>query len=370
MLQALSRGDGRFARRAGVRPTETELRAQAMSAILAEDTSARMEGDRPDLFSFDLRARAIGEAAELVAQYTHLPGANALEAARLAGRVAEERSRLARERALPWGAPTLLRGLAETWSEGASPEEAEAADARLAARLGAVDGSLAALTPELRDALESSLDPIEAKLSWSMRRSQGALVKLRVRLADAALSADRPAGAALTPEAENKLQTLCEDLGKVAGQSGGEAPALPLAGSACRLSGGGSVVGALIPPPERTVLCALIKALATGAPNAALLAAFHDRLVVALWATRMASGMPAVAAIGRPRPVAAMSPGLEAAWTREAALGGEAAQATATAIAWLFANGVREAPARARAWDALGDGPVDVAINALKIALP
>lgn len=358
VLHLLASADARFAHRAGIVSAESELRDAGVKAILEEDTTTMMEGGRADLFSFDARARALDSAAKLLARYNQKDAGNGLEIERLGRLVEAERARLSMERELPRGAATLFVGLASTWPANVSPAEAEQHDARLAKRFDQVTASLGAMSPEERDELEASLDPIEAKLSAAFGRSQLALVRLRVKLGEVPVDAQPRANPAALAKsnAEERLRALEVRLRDDAKKG---APSAPIdTHGECRLAGT-SELGKLVPPPERQTLCFIIKRLETSTPSDAL----HDQVVLALWAIRFAKGMTATVAISEPRPLAQLPPHDEAKLTRDAALRFDEVIATALAIEWLTADG--NAAKRAAAWDAFGDGPVDLAIREL-----
>lgn len=375
VLHLLASADGRFARRAGIQSGETELREPAVQAILSEDASAMMEGGRVDLFSFDARARTLDAASTLVAQYNPKDRKNGLEIERLTRLCEEERARLTRERDLPKGAGPLLLGLAATWQSNVSPAEIEQHDARLAKRFDEVTQSLKRLSPEERDELEASLDPIEGKLSVAFSKSQIALVHLRVKLGEVPIDAQPLATTPLadtTTEArlldlEMRLKTAYASRLSAEGKLPANTPQLDT--ESCRFSGAeASQVGRIGAPPERQVVCNIVKTLTSvtsANPSSATLAAFHDYVVVAVWAIQISKGKAPHVVISAPRPLVEMTPHLEAQLTRDAALRPAEALGTALAIEWLMAEGVDNLAKRAASWRILGDAPIDLAIHEL-----
>ena len=78
VLHILAAADLRIAQR-GIAIDEKELRTAAMGAILNEDATAQIEAGRADLFSFDVRARALDEASKIVAKYDPKDGLESAE---------------------------------------------------------------------------------------------------------------------------------------------------------------------------------------------------------------------------------------------------------------------------------------------------
>ena len=145
-----------------------------------------MEGDRPDVLSFDVRARALDAAAATLARWKtppedvarHAAGARdgAARAVRRVGEIA------ARERAAIFRARAAICS-ARSRPRGAHPnlKDAGERDDWLARRIAEVTKSLApkSLTADERDELDDALDPLERLLEAS-RKSRAALVELRL----------------------------------------------------------------------------------------------------------------------------------------------------------------------------------------------
>ncbi len=398
-LTLLAAADARIAAR-GVKADPDALHHATMGAILAEDATLAMEGDRPDVLSFEVRAHALDMASEIVGHWK-LPPSDpnpaslmrpALEVELLGRLVASEKLRLASERELPRSAGILLGGLAATWR---TPElkDVGTLDDWLSRRLGEVTQSLApqSLTILERDDLDDALDPLEVLVTRGreLPKSNAALVAIRLasqRMDPAPRPPDRWAALAfrlrsdagtmlsadtllalfateatlLRKEVTELVVSVTDDRAAHAGDTLFRDDS-PL--DACQPMGG-SRVRSLEPPPERAFDCALrarVIAAHTAEENLDVLIAMHDAIIAASWAVVLArGGGPDTIALTTPRPLAPMSPTLEGKLMRFAATRPVAAIDRALSIEWIMRNGLAEAALRAEAWRAFGDAPLDV----------
>jgi len=392
ILNVMAAADARIASR-GIVLDKASVHHATMGAILAEDPSLAMEGDRPDVFSFDVRSRAIDSAAEVLARWKTPPedvlGTRpALEMELLARFIASEKLRLASERELPRSAGLLLGALATTWRAPEMKDVGERDD-WLARRFAEVTKSLApkSLTPDERDELDDALDPLEHFLE-GLPKSHAALVELRLavqRVDLAAKPADRWAAvsARLAADAGMKLSSetllafigteakaLRDEIDKLVGVTVTEEVATHAADlvlapdGTCRAAFTGSKMRALGPPEERAFDCtvrARIVDAHTADENLGVLVAMHDAVVAGAWALVFARGGDATTiALAAPRLVAPLGPTASGKLTRFAATHPVEAISRALSIEWIMRNGLAEAALRAEAWKNFGDAPLDI----------
>ena len=403
ILALLGAADPRIARRAHMEADETELRKAAVGAILAEDTDVAVDSGHTDIFSFDVRGRALVAARKILAPYTEpLPDPKVgdgkrpeLERQLLDRFLSTEELRLAEERRLPRSAASLLRGLALTWVPPRTKEELSARDPWLAARLGRIEPTLApgSLRPAERDDLDDAMDPLERAVfgvnaADAYPLSHAAMTRLRI-VAQGAGGPDRKesrwdaVGPALAIDLGTKLSA--ETLGRL---FGGTAAALELETrrligttvtserlvteadtllgpvAPCPLPPGGSRLRRMDPPPEREFDCAVaamtLKATRSDEQQALFLYA-HTALVVAEWAVAVASGADAARpATEQARPLTFLPPDREQRLLRFASTRPVEAIARGLAVEWLFRDGVAAARIRASAWLEFGDAPFDL----------
>jgi hypothetical protein len=392
ILNVMAAADARVAAR-GITLDENSLHHATMGAILAEDPSLAMEGDRPDVLSFDVRGRAIDSAGELLARWKTPPedvlGTRpSLEMELLARFIASEKLRLASERDLPRSAGVLLGALATTWR---TPDlkDVSTQDDWLARRFAEVTKSLGpkSLTADERDELDDALDPLEHLLE-GLPKSHAALVELRlaVQRVDLAMKPrDRwdQVSARLAADAGMKLssETLLALIGteakavrdeidklvgvKVTEEVAERAANLVLApDGTCRAPFTGSKMRALGPPEERAFDCTMrdhVIAAHTAEEYLDVLLAMHDAIVAGAWALVFARGGDATTiAMGAPRLVAPLGPIASGKLTRFAATHPIEAISRVLSIEWIMRNGLGEAAMRAEAWKNWGDAPLDI----------
>jgi len=392
ILSVMAATDARIAGR-GISADKTSIHHATMGAILAEDPSLAMEGDRPDVFSFDVRARALDSASEILARWKTPPqdvlGTRpSLEMELLARFIASEKLRLASERDLPRSASELLGALATTWR---TPDlkDVSVQDDWLARRFAEVTKSLGpkSLTPDERDDLDDSLDPLEHLLE-GLPKSHAALVEVRlavqrVELANkprdrwdvvsARIAADT--GVKLSSETllafiGTEAKALRDEIDKLVGVKITEDVATKAADlvlapeGTCRAPFTGSKMRALGPPEERAFDCVVrerIAAAHTAEENLAVLVAMHDAVVAGAWALVYARGGDATTiALATPKLVAPLGPTSSGKLTRFAATHPIEAISRALSIEWIMRNGLGDAALRAETWKNFGDAPLDI----------
>ena len=403
ILAIVGAADPRIARRAHMEPDETELRKAAVGAILAEDTDVAMDSGHTDIFSFDVRGRALGAARKILATYTEpLADPNVgdgkrpeLERQLMDRFLSTEELRLAEERKLPRSAASLLRGLALTWVPPSTKEQLAARDPWLAARLGRIEPTLTpgSLRPAERDDLDDAMDPLERAVfgvnaADAYPLSHAAMTRLRI-VAQGAGGPDRKesrwdaVAPALAVEVGTKLsaETLARvfagtataldvELKRLVGTAVTndnlvtQADALLGPAAQCPTPPGGSRLRRMDPPPEREFYCAVaamtLKATKADEQQALFLYA-HTALVVAQWAIAVASGTDAAKpATEQARPLTFLPPDREQRLLRFASTRPVEAIARGMAVEWLFREGVAAARIRASAWLEFGDAPFDL----------
>ncbi|HEX4513744.1 MAG TPA: hypothetical protein VH054_09415 [Polyangiaceae bacterium] len=392
IASVMAAADARIAAR-GIAADPASLHHATMGAILAEDPSLAMEGDRPDVLSFDVRARAIDAAAGTLARWKTPPedvlGTRpALEMELLGRFIASEKLRLASERELPRSATILFGALAKTWR---TPDAKDVGDQDdwLARRFAEVTKSLGpkSLTADERDELDDALDPLEHLLE-GFAKSHAALVELRLAVQRVDL-ANRPrdrwdvVSARLAVDTGSKLssetllaflsteaKSLRDEIDKLVGVKLTEDVAARAADvvlapdGTCRAPFTGSKMRALGPPEERAFDCTMrarIITARTADENFDVLVAMHDAVVAASWALVFARGGDAEAiALGTPHLLAPLSPTASGKLTRFAATHPVEAISRALSIEWIMRNGLGDAALRAETWKNWGDAPLDI----------
>jgi hypothetical protein len=392
ILTVIAAADARVASR-GIAADKASLQRATMGAILAEDPSLAMEGDRPDVLSFDVRGRAIDAAAALLARWKTPPedvlGTRpALEMELLGRFVASERLRLASERDLPRSAGALFGALATTWR---TPEVKDVGDRDdwLARRIDEVTKSLTpkSLTADERDDLDDGLDPLE-HLMEGFPKGRAALVELRIAVqrVDLAskprdrwdtlsprLAADigmRLSSETLLAFLATEARSIRDEIDKLVGAkvtdeiAAHAADLLVAQPAACHAAFVGSKMRALAPPEERAFDCTMRSRIIdahTADENLDVLVPMHDAVVTAVWALIFARGGDATTvALAAPKLVAPLSPTASGKLTRFAATHPDTAISRALSIEWIMRNGLGEAALRAEAWRTWGDAPLDV----------
>lgn len=396
ILRDLAAIDKRFARRARIEASEYDLRRVAVTAILHEDASIAVNDGAIDAFSFDARARGLEAIKAKVKKLPASPNEGELLLRVVDGEVA----RLDEERRLPRASSALVRALVDTWAAPKDEREAADDDRWLARRLGEVRASMASTDPDAqldvvraRD-LDDALDDLE-KLVGTMVKATQELVKTREALESLSSRPAAPAHSDWTLVAQRlqaqvgvrgepdamarELDGLEKDLRVRADEAVTKAELdrrslservdkqLFITG-ACVDAVPGSRVRSLTAPHEREPGCHLRKVVANAsdAPSRALaLATLHDHVVVALWALEVASGKGTIKdAEGRHHMLVPLVQPQFFARLERIALARPASAIGAGFAVKLMANGDPEA--RAKAWTALGDVPLDIAERELK----
>lgn len=293
----LAAADARFAARAGIQPTQTEL-TRAMQASLAVEEAAGLLAGAPDPFTRAPRAMALAHARARLGTLAPSAATARAELAMLHAVLREEEARFAREATLPAASVRLIHALAATPPPRSEAERAHN-DAALTRRLGDLEDALDTADTLDGDAIEDALDELEPRVAQLYPEATRALTSLRL-----ACSRDLPAasGARALPQLAMPLSADASVVWSAqrqqiraeiqhwhsavdsvnAADREQEATALMLGRAACSAS-----ATPLSPSPERRFGCA---ALARGAEQPLLLElVVHDLLTAGLWALELAA---------------------------------------------------------------------------------
>jgi hypothetical protein len=394
-LDWIAASDPRLALRAHVVASDEVLAKIGTAAVLAEDATAQIRNRSLDLFAFRARAHALEEASsrlekspgELpdVAPPGGILARPRLERELLRRLVEEERARAADEGSLGDASGDLVRGILETWTPLASPQDLPERDAWVSRRLLQIRDSLRSdrrVTGPLD--VDVALYPLERLLApLQYPKGAAAIAEVRVTLdADPRAAPPRVAPeriaqgiqihlglqvdpATLTPRLEH-LEAALRDLAEHALDGAG--PGKPAALSRARemlLSEApcpavaGTRVRSMAPPPERSAVCGALHALSEEGDAAATLAALHDDVILALAATTTPP----------PRTRLLSKPDDDVVDTLERAARERPIVALGVALAAeiIFAPGSSDV--RIRTWRALGDTPLDVMAREVEAAV-
>ena len=410
-LRHLAVADSRLAARIGVIPTEEELRAVGMRAVLAEDRDGRLLGNALDPFALDARVRELGAAYRAtlgtappacVRGPAPCPGARGLELHLMNRMYHAEIERAAIERNLAEAGAALLLAVPAFLKGVSAPEELAARDAWLAERLGDLSDAVLAQKVDTmhRRELADALDPVE-RLADPARfpRSTVALTRLRDGVGEARmmgeaglapspgplgeirlvarltelLSEPRSPSAieaelvaarkALGAQARDALSSLPE---READRVRADAASRLALRAPCKHHVAGSAVRSLAAPPEREPGCLAVHALAEARSRAGLaqaLVVLHDQVSVALWSVAFHGGIePLGAARGKYTLLALPEAGdrTHGALLRRAALQPAEAIGAGLVAALTVRNGASPTAERAEAIVRLGDAPPHV----------
>ena len=396
-LLVLAAADPRIAARTGKEPSEEALRRAALGALLAEDTTAAVEGNRTDVLSFEVRAHSLEGAAKLLASWkvppsdpegTAQPG---LELELMGRMLASEKARLKDERELPRSAGQLLRGIASAWHAASDAKQLSERDGWLSSRLAQIAQSLSprSLTLVERDDLDDAIDPLERIVTDAMPKSQAALVRLRLAVQNMETGATGPdrwpaiaerlqtdSGSRLSAETllalfGTQTKALEQEMGQLVGvkvtdeQFARAAGLLVAEPAVCHPPRPiPSRVRALASPSERSFRCGLLGrviAAKTADDELDVLTAMHTATVVGAWAVMLARGADrSTLPLAAPKSLAFLAPDAEARLLRLATTRPVMAIEHALAVEWLMRQGLAQASLRAQAWQSFGDAPLDV----------
>jgi hypothetical protein len=396
-LAVLSRAgvtDGRLARRfgaAGVLPTPKDVDLATMSVIRGDSTQATVIDGTLDPFSFDARKKVLGSARDLAAT---LPDTQdtALEKIALSRLLAEELARVDEERALPESASALVFAMTAALADTGDLAKR---DTWLAGRLDEIAAACREhpLSQPLRAELDDALDPLEKK-AGAYPATVAALSRLRDQLEDAHGASPPPqrsdVGAAAAmylthvdqrPTTLPRLNQDAEEL--VLAMSNvihvrqqklpdatirrmeARAGKLLLSTEPCTLAAESGRVRGMPVSREREAACRLVLLVNGTDPND------EESVTVAWLVARDVAAMSrwAVAPEGK-RPSHPFMSTVEMADARKlerAVLSRPAAAIGAMKAAQLLFAGdsFQKAQARARAWQKLGDLPLDVVATRL-----
>jgi hypothetical protein len=390
----IAAADPRLAQRAHATASDDVLGRVGTQAVLSEDATAQIRIGSLDLFAFRGRARALDEAAKLVASSVgELPDVALegtltrprLERELLSRLVEEERTRATDEGMLGDASGDLVRGILATWTPPQVPQDWPERDGWVSKHLLEIRDSLrsdrrvsgpldvdvalyplerllaplqfpkgAAAIAEVRVALDA--DPRAAPpLVAPERMAHSILVHLGLKVEPGALSARL---AKVEAELREVAERALADAGPARATALVRARSLLLSEAPC-----GEVTGtrvrAMAPPPERAAVCGAVRALAEEPQPASALAALHDDVVFA---------MAAITTSPPPRTHLLSTPDDDVV----DALKREARERPVVPLGVAFAAEIVLAgthpDARARAWHALGEAPLDVAAREIDAA--
>lgn len=378
VLRDLAAVDARLARRSRVTPSTQDLRRVAMAAVLEEDRTVVLVDGAIDPLSFDARARGLSAAKGKIAR---LP-AESTERELLDRLVEGEVVRLEEERALPRSSSALVRAIVETWQAPESDAETAEDDRWLARRLSEIRESLAEGLDVVRAReLDDALDALE-HLATGLTRATQELVRLREALEETAARAGKApadwdavtrrarAHLGLAPDearlerTEKAARALAERAlaeTRLGRDVSGSLEKQAFAAGPCLDAVPASRVRSMAAPNEREPGCHLrhlVARAAEPADRATALALLHDHVVLAQWALAVARGGSLAEAERKHRLLVAVPPEARSHLER-IALARPVAALGAAETARLLLDG--DPRARATAWSALGDVPLDVA---------
>ncbi len=394
VLSRVAVTDGRIVRRTGLPPTDKDTDLAAMSIIRGDSANAMVVDGTLDPFSFDARKKMLVSAKELA---THLPDATPteLEKQALSRLIDEELARVEEERALPASASALIDAMSGALASPAGNNERDASDrgkrdAWLARRLDEIGVTYKdqPLPAQLRAELDDALDPLEKKAA-GYPATVAAVSRLRDQLEDTHAQSPPPITTdgsevvsvfrahvdarpttlpALNQEAADlvaRLHTVLHDreikltdaaVRKLETRAG----KLLLADGPCKLMAESGRVRGMQTSRERESVCRLVSLLESTDAND------EEAVLVAWLVMRDVAAMSRwVTAPAKSRPSHPFSSTVEMADARRLERGvisrPAAAIAAMKAAALLFSgDSFRAAQNRARAWQKLGDLPLDM----------
>lgn len=401
VLGLLAAADPRIARRTGLEPSADQSGKAVLGAILAEDPNAALEANRTDLFSFDVRARAIAEARKGLAKYTS-PIADPhpsdgrrpdLELVLLRRLLDEEDARLAEERHLPQSGAILVRASAATWSAPRTAADLEQRDAWFATRIETLHKSLTPKSLRAADIedLEDALDPLE-RVAFTdgtpYAKSHAAFTDLRIALGSLAAGPGPDAqtmrdalvdgmkahlGVTLSPETlvrifETAAANLERDIANLVGakltDARFESEARGLLDPTPCTFRASTILRKAAPPPERALACVLPARAEKATTSDALvgvLAQAHTALVVGGWALRTIAGSEtAKPATDHAKTLRPLPQDVVARLERRAITMPVTAIGSALVTEWLYREGMTASALRGAAWMVFGDAPFDL----------
>lgn len=367
VLAALGVVDGRLELRFGTHASDKDLHRVATEMILSEDPEAALVDGRIDVFSFNVRERALGKLKTRIPT-DDLTGDAKLERELLVRLIDAEQARVEQERALPDAASELVRGLVATWTIPVDEVASAARDSWLARRLDEIAAAIAKkpLPRGEEYELEDALDPLEAKIHVGYKQSLQALARLRVALGQTvpappvgwsivAQQLGPQIGTVPSPEVLlARLQTVERALrpSQVPEDAADRAVKKLLLDSAapCALEGQGSILRGLGAPPERDLACRVVSAMSKNDPEAPL--AMHRIVALALTTIAAHSGITSPVAFHTAPELSIRAGGRPVDFV-----------VAALAVEWLHTG--TDPRARAQRWAKFGDAPLDIALREL-----
>jgi len=391
----LAAADPRLAMRADETPPEAVLKRVGLEAVLAEDLNAQIRGGSLDLFAFRARARALDEAAKIVAGFREsLPDSGPLgttlarprlERELLERMIQEERARAADEEALGDASGDLVRGILSTWMSPKAPQDWLDRDAWASKNLLDIRASLRDTRPRTGPSdLDVALYPLERLLApTQFPRASAAIAEVRMALDDdmradprvvapdkLALAAKLHLGVTIDPSSlRPRLERIEERLREVAERTlaGGHDTRADVEARARDLllverpcpAVPDTRVRSMAPPPERAAVCGALRALTEDASPAAALVAVHDDVLLSFAVVR--GTLPARSRLlSHPEDEDIEALRRKARERPLLALG--------VALAAEIFYGTDGAEERLRAWRSLGEAPLDVVAREVRAA--
>lgn len=390
VLSRVTVTDARLVRRTGLPPTEKDTDLVAMSIIKGENADAMVVDGTLDPFSFDARKKVLTSAKALAAA---LPDTTAtqLEKQALLRLIDEEIARVDEERALPTSASALIDAMTGALADGGDRGKR---DMWLARRLDEIGASYKdhPLPPLLRAELDDALDPLEKKATGYPATAM-ALSRLRDQLEDTHAQSPAPLATdgsevlsvfrahvdgrpTTMPALEQEAQLLIARLNEVLHDRESKLPdatvrkiearagKLLLAAEPCKLSAESGHVRGMRTSREREAACRLVTLLCDTDPNDE-----EATLTAWLYMRDLAAMSRWVVAPAKTRPSHPFTSTVEMADARKLERGVISRPAAAIgamkAASLLFtADGFAAVQERARAWQKLGDVPIDVVVTA------
>jgi len=391
-LDELGATDMRIALRMRIPPSKEVVERAASEAVVRGDEGLGVLGGAIDVFSWKTREVRLGKLREELGKAPDDGSEESRGEKALLGDLLEgEQARLVDEGVLGISASDRVRAIVATWGHPSSLIEVEQREHEVVRGLLDVSGDvvLGQLKGPRITELEDALDPLERlAVPAGYPQATKALTFLRVELGKAHStpgvtrgpllfgslavhlgSRDKPETLLLKLEGEEA--SLRKEATAALAALGDEARVRALESAAvhvqeetpCDLPTSPSPARALLPPPERALLCSPLHLAASASIrlDAAIVAVtLHDDVAIALWALALDHGRPDldVARLAHPL-IAPVSTDRRDRLARSALVSPVRAIAVGLMASLLDEAGLEHRRDRAKAWVAWGDGPLD-----------